>query len=180
VLGICITLEEVREVVRGLVWSIGNLHDVLLAGWAEPALVVLPEHFSRLRRAEELPPLVQDLLEMCVDLGIQESGVTARCTHWVVENGTHGHTDHTNVCCCISPVRCCGEGVVENFKHVVIVTDLLEASGVLVVGLLHGHLVEHGVEVHVDARGRLNELFEVLENGSQLLLVSGRMLDLTT
>jgi hypothetical protein len=117
---------------------------------------------------------------MCVNLRIQESGVTARSTHWVVENGTHGHTDHTNVCSRISPVRRCGEGVVENFKHVVVVTDLLEAGGVLVVGLLHGHLVEHSVEVHIDAWGRLNELLKVLENGSQLLLVSGRMLDLAT
>jgi len=46
--------------------------------------------------------------------------------------------------------------VIQNLKHLVVVPELLVASRVFVVRLLHGDFLEHGIGQHVDASVAFN------------------------
>lgn len=115
---------------------------------------------------------------MLVDLRVEESGESTRSAHGVVEDGTHGHTDHAGVGGGVGPVGSGVECVVEDFEHVVIVADLLVAGGVPVVGFLVGNFGEHGVEPHVYAGSFLDEVLEVFQCWGQFFGVCLCLLDL--
>lgn len=68
--------------------------------------------------------------------------------------------------------------MVQHRQHVAIVTDLLVANGVLVIGLLGGNLIPHLGKEHADARVGLNEVLELLQNGDEALGVLVGMVDL--
>nr|POE59281.1 hypothetical protein CFP56_24550 [Quercus suber] len=170
--------EEVLELVRGAQRRVGDRHDVVDARGAEPAALGVVQDLGGLGGEQEFAPVVEDLLEVGVDLGVEEGGVARGRAHGVVEEGAHGDADHADVGGGVGPLRGGGEGVVQHLEHVVVVADLLVAGGVLVVGVLDGHLVEHGVEVHVDARVVLDELLEVLEHRRELFGVLLGILDL--
>lgn len=87
--------------------------------------------------------------------------------HGIVEDGTHWHTDHANVLSSVSPLWRPCEDVVQDCKHVAIVTDLLVTSRVLDVWRLVWYLIPHLCEEHADARVRLDEIFELLQHGNQ-------------
>jgi len=175
-----VTDEEVLELVVGLVRSVGNRHHVRSSGLAEPAGLALVEHTSGLGRHEELAPLVEDLLEHLVDLGVEEGGVARRSGHGVVQNGAHWHTNHTDCLSRIGPDRCRAEDVVEDLEHVLVVTNLLASSGIPLVDVLVGNFLEHGSEVHVHSGCALNELLEFLKDRNQRLLVLVGVLHLLT
>lgn len=173
-------MEEVFELVGRLVWGVGDFHNVLLADFAEPALLAGAKDFGGFGRLEELAPYVENLLQHGVDFGVDEGGISGWCAHWVVENGAHGHADHADVGSGVSPLRSGGEDVVEDFQEMVVVTDLLPACGVLVVRVLHGDFLEHGDEEHVHAGVVLDELLEFLQDWDEFLRVVVHMLDLVT
>ncbi|KAI6983510.1 hypothetical protein KC321_g17 [Hortaea werneckii] len=123
---------------------------------------MLPKDFGRLGRLQELPPFVQNLLKVAVDIRVEEGGIAGRRAHRIVEDRTQRHTDHTDVSCCVGPVWRGSESVVQHLEHVMIVTDLLVSRGIIGVRLLDGDLIEHGIEPHVDASVALDEVLEFL------------------
>lgn len=68
--------------------------------------------------------------------------------------------------------------MVEEFQHVVVVSDLLVTGGVFLVWLSAGNFVKHGHEVHVGSTVAFDKVFELLQDGDQWFLVLVRLLDL--
>lgn len=157
-----VTDEKVLELVIGLVWGVGDGHHVTLSSLSEPTGLALVKNTGRCWLEQELAPFVENLLEHLVDIWVEEGSVTGRSGHWVVENGTHWHTDHTDCLSRVGPDWSRTEDVVQNLEHVVVVTDLLPAGWVLGVDVLVRNLFEHGGEVHVDSCIALDELLELL------------------
>jgi len=166
-----VTDEEVLELVVGLVRSVGNSHHVGSSSLAEPTGLALVKDAGRLGALQELAPLVEDLLDHLVDLGVEECGVTGRSGHGVVQDGAHGNTDHTDSLCRVGPDRCRTKDVVQDLQHVLVIADLLAAGGISLVDVLVGNFFEHGGEVHVDSGSTLDEFLELLKNRDQRLLV---------
>jgi hypothetical protein len=165
-----VTDEKVLKLVAGLVRAVGNGHHVRDTSLTEPTSFAIVKDTSRLWGQKELAPLVEDLLQHLVDLGIEEGGVTGRSGHGVVEDGAHGDTDHTDSLCRVSPDWSRTKDVVQDLEHVLVVTNLLAAGRVFGVVVLVRDLLEHGCKVHVDSRGALNEVLELLEDWIQRLL----------
>nr|POF05912.1 hypothetical protein CFP56_53299 [Quercus suber] len=163
--------EEVFEFMRRPQRRVGDRHDVVQPRGAEPSALRRVKDLGGFRRAEEFSPVVEDLLEVGVDLGIQKGRVAGGRAHGVVEEGAHGDADHADVGGGVGPLRRLREGVVQHLQHVMVVPDLLVARRVLVVRVLDRHFVEHGVEVHVHPRIVLDEVLEVLQHRRQLLRV---------
>lgn len=92
-----------------------------------------------------------------------------RRPHGEIEDGAHGHPDHARPRRRVRPLGRSRQHVVQHVQHLPVVPDLLHPRRVLVVRRLLGYLVEHLLEVHVDARVGLDELPEVLEGGRELL-----------
>jgi hypothetical protein len=59
--------------------------------------------------------------------------------------------------------------MIKNLKHLVVISELLVACGVLVVRLLNWKLLEHGARQHVDVGATLNQFFEFLEFRDEFL-----------
>lgn len=163
------TDEEVLELVGTTRGPVGNLHHILLAMLAEPALVVVAKDFCGSWGLEELAPFVKNVLEVGIDLWVKECGIARRGSHSVVEDCTHWNANHADVGSCIRPMWRSGEGMVQDLEHFVVVSNLSLAGRILVIWLLVGNLVEHGVEPHVDSGVVLNEGLEIPQYWSQLL-----------
>lgn len=125
-----------------------------------------------------LAPLIQHFLQHSVDVGVQECRMSTGCGHGVVKDGTHWHAHHADVLGCISPLWRPSEDVVQDCEHVAVITDLLVASGVLCVWRLVWNLIPHLCEQHADARVRLDEVLELLQDGHETLWVVVDMFDL--
>lgn len=73
-------------------------------------------------------------------------------SHGVIEDGAHWHAHHANILSCIGPLGCAGEDVVQDCKHVAVVTYLLVACWIFCVWGLVRYLIPHLSEEHANAR----------------------------
>ena len=90
-------------------------------------------------------------------------------SHGVIQDRTHGHTHDTDALRRIRPLWCPCHNHIQHVQHVPPVADLLRPRRVIPVGVLARDLLEHLVEVHVDASVVLNQLPKLLKRWSQLL-----------
>ncbi len=115
--------------------------------------------------------------------------MAARGTHGIVKDGSHGHTDHADTRGCIRPVRDQSallpgprqlwkhvpfrgppKHVVENLKHVAVISNLRRSRGVGLIRRFGWDLIPNLREIHVDSRVVLDHFFELAQDRDKLSL----------
>ena len=86
-----------------------------------------------------------------VDLGVLEDRKTSCSPHGPIQQCIHRYSHHPSRMSGNEPSRRGGQDVIHEVEHVVKVSDLIDSSGVVEVLLVHGNLVEHQVEQHVES-----------------------------
>jgi len=130
----------------------------------EPSgLGIVVQDGCRLRRLQESAPVVQDLLQLAVDAGVEKGGGARRGAHGPIQNGIDGEADQAG----LVEFRGLRQDVVQENQHVGIVPHpgtphgiVLELGGVR-------DLLEHEREEHGERRIVFNQLLELLDHGMQ-------------
>lgn len=167
-----ITLEQFLELLVGLT-DIGRKGKFILTVRAEPtAAVVAFKDICRCRRAQEVAPDIQDLLQHPVHIRVEKDGEPARCTHGPVEQRIERKAHQSHALRLVIPRRRGADEVVHDLEHMDVVTDLrmMATTRIVVVRLLVRDLLEHGREQHPHPRVVLDQLLELLEHRVQLLI----------
>lgn len=77
--------------------------QVLAAGGPKPAIRIRREDFCRVGTLEKLAPVVEDLFQHGVDLGVLEDRKAAWRGHGIVEESIHGKSNEAHTVCAIAP-----------------------------------------------------------------------------
>jgi len=112
-------------------------------------------------------------MELCVDLGVDESSEASSRTHRPVENGVDRKPDQV----ILFVVGRLGDDLVEQRQHDQVVANLWFACWIVVVRRLGWHLLKHLMETHEDFGVVLDQLLELLDDGLESFCLAAGVFD---